>query len=418
MIDHLRIAEAQLRGRPRQSAIALGSVAVGTGMLLVTLAVTAGLSEDFIRKTTESSAHIEVLSRQPQSWRPDVLAAPGEEVFGLSRHHLPDEKRIVRGVAGVVQAVGEIPEVRLATPAVQAQVVLAHGTVRRPAVLLGVVPAEEAAMTSLVDRMEAGSWDALDRAGDAVILGRLLARSLGAELGAPLQAVGPSGSAVGLRVVGVVGSGLSNLDRTLALVNLPLAQSLAGLSRDQATTVRIAVKDPLAAPALARRVQERTGYVARSWQERSAASVEAFDRQNRITQVLVLFTSLVAALGVANVLGQMVSDKRRDIAILRAAGFSRHDIGIIYLHQGVLLGLAGGVLGWVLGAALIRVVGSIPVDFGEAALLRNQYLAMSERPEFYLGALAVAVLVCALAAVQPARRAARLEPTAILRGER
>lgn len=418
MIDLLRIAEAQLRGRPRQSAIALVSVAVGTGMLLVTLAITAGLSEDFVAKTTESSAHIEVLPRLPQSWRPDALPAAGEDVFQLSRHHLPDEKQVVRGVAGVLRAVAEIPQVRLATPAVQAQVVLAHGTVRRPAVLTGVVPGEEAEVTALAGQMETGRWEDLARTGDAVILGRLLARSLGAELGAPLQAVSPDGGVFSLRVVGVVGSGLSNLDRTLALVNLPLAQALAGLSRDQATTVRIAVDDPLAAPAIARRVQERTGYVARSWQERSAAAVAAFDRQNRITQVLVLFTSLVAAMGVANVLGQMVSDKRRDIAILRAAGFSRRDIAVIYLHQGVLLGLLGGVLGWVLGAALIRVVGAIPVDFGEAATLRNQYLAMAERPSFYLGALAVAVVVCAVAAVQPARRAARLEPTAILRGER
>lgn len=418
MIDHLRIAEAQLRGRPRQSAIALVSVAVGTGMLLVTLAMTAGLSEDFVTKTTEASAHIEVLARRPSAWRPESLPSPGEEVFALSRHHLPDEKRVVRGVAGVVRAVREIPQVRLATPAVEAQVVLLHGTVRRPATLSGVVPAEEAAITTLPDKVVAGSWSDLARSVDGVILGRLLARSLGAELGAPLQAVGSDGGVVALRVVGVVASGLSRLDRSLALVNLPLAQAVAGLARDQATTVRIAVRDPLEAPAVARRVQERTGYVSRSWQERNAASVEAFDRQNRITRVLVLFTSLVAAFGVANVLVQMVSDKRRDIAILRSVGFSRHDIGIIYLHQGILLGVLGGVLGWVLGAVLIRAVGAIPVDFGEAAMLRNQYLAMSERPSFYLAALVVAVLVCAVAAVQPARRAARLEPTAILRGER
>lgn len=417
MIDHLRIAEAQLRGRPRQSAIALVSVGVGSAMLILTLSITTGLSEDFLKKTTESSAHVEVLPRRPQGWRPEKLALPGEDVVALSRHHIPDEKRAVRGVAGVLVALRSIPSVRVATPAVEAQVVLAFGTVRRPAALLGVVPEAERAVTALDTKVIRGSWAALSSAPDGVILGAQLARSLGVEVGSHLQAIGSAGGAVPLRVVGLVDSGLSRIDKALALVNLPLAQALTGLATDQATTVRIALTDPLDAPEVARLAQQRTGYVCRSWQERSAASVDAFNRQNMITLVLVLFTTLVAAFGVANVLVQLVADKRRDIAILRAAGFSRHDLGMIFLHEGALLGLFGAVAGWLLGAALIRIVGALPVDFGEQAVLRNEHLQMAEYPSFYLAALVVSVVVCALAAVQPARRAASLEPTAILRGE-
>ena len=417
MIDHLRIAEAQLRGRPRQSAIALLSVAVGSAMLIVTLSLTTGLSEDFLAKTTESSAHVEVLPRRPQGWRPDKLVLPGEIVFDLSRHHIPDEKRAVRGVAGVLAALRSIPGVRVATPAVEAQVVLLYGTVRRPAALSGVVPDLERAVTSLDTKVVRGSWAALSRTPDGVILGSQLARALGVDAGGHLQAVGPEGGAVPLKVVGIVASGLGRVDKTLAMVNLALAQGLTGLSTDQATTVRIALSGPMDAPAVARLAERRMGYVCRSWQERSAASVDAFRRQNLITLALVLFTTLVAAFGVANVLVQLVADKRRDIAILRAAGFSRHDLGMIFLHEGALLGLFGAAIGWVGGAILIRIVAALPVDFGEQAALRNEHLQMAERPWFYLAALAVAVVVCALAAVQPARRAASLEPTAILRGE-
>lgn len=417
MIDHLRIAEAQLRGRPRQSAIALLSVGVGSAMLIVTLSMTTGLSEDFLKKTTESSAHVEVLPRRPQGWRPEKLPLPGETVVELSRHHIPDEKRAVRGVAGVLAALRSIPAVRVATPAVEAQVVLLYGTVRKPALLSGVAPDLERAVTALDTKVVRGSWAALSISPDGVILGRQLARALGVDVGGHLQAVGPDGGAVPLKVVGIVASGLGRIDKTLALVNLPLAQALTGLSTDQATTVRIALSDPMDAPAVARLAQQRTGYVCRSWQERSAASVDAFNRQNMITLVLVFFTTLVAAFGVANVLVQLVAEKRRDIAILRAAGFSRHDLGMIFLHEGALLGLLGAVVGWVLGAVLIRVVAALPVDFGEQAALRNDHLQMAERPGFYLAALAVSVIVCALAAVQPARRAASLDPTAILRGE-
>jgi lipoprotein-releasing system permease protein len=437
MINHLRIAEAQLRGRPRQSAIALVSVGVGSAMLIVTLSLTTGLSEDFVKKTTETSAHVEVLPRRPQGWKPESLSAPdatpapgqrlvgqhrgaastGPEVYSLSRHHVPDEKRAVRGLAGVLALVRAIPGVRVATPAVEAQVVLIYGTVRRAAALSGVLPEEEALVSVLPARIRSGSWSGLGSTPDGVILGAQLARTLGVEVGAHLQAVSSDGGSVPLKVVALVASGLSRIDKTLAMVNLPLGQALAGLSRDQATTVRVGLGDPLAAPAVARRAETMTGYVCRSWQERSAASVEAFERQNLITLVLVMFTTLVAAFGVANVLVQLVSDKRRDIAILRAAGFSRHDIGMIFLHQGALLGLLGAVLGWVGGAVLIRVVAAIPVDFGPNAVMRNEHLQMAEHPSFYVAALLVGVIVCTLSAVSPARRAASLEPTAILRGE-
>lgn len=417
MIDHLHVAEAQLRGRPRQAAVALVSVGVGSAMLIVTLSLTSGLSEDFIKKTTETSSHVEILPRRPQSWKPEVLARAGELV-DLSRHHIPDEKRVIRGLAGVMRSLGAIRGVRVVAPAVEAQVVLSYGTIRRSAVLQAVTPGLERAVSLIADRIIRGRWADFEATPNGVVLGSGLARALGVDVGGHLQAQGPSGGALPLRIVAIATTGLSRIDKTLALVNLPLGQAIAQLSTDQATTVRLALDDPLRAPEVATIAEALTGYVARSWQERSSASVEAFERQNRITLVLVFFTTLVAAFGVANVLVQLVSDKRRDIAIMRAAGFARHDIGIIFLHEGVLLGLLGSVLGWAVGAIGIRVVAALPVDFGESAAMRNEHLQMAEHPSFYLWALVVSVVICALAAVGPARRAAALEPTAILRGER
>lgn len=417
MIPHLAIAEAQLRGRPRQTAIALVSVAVGSAMLIVTLSLTTGLSEDFIAKSVETSPHVEVLPRRPPEARRDELRG-GEMVYALRRHHVPDEKRTIRPLAGVLAQVETLPGVRLATPAVEAQAILSFGTVRRPVMLTGVIPEDEAALTVLDERVVRGSWAELVRTRDGVALGNQLARSLGVEVGAHLLAASPDGGLRPLRVVALVDSGLATVDRGLALVHLDRAQALAGLPSDQATTVRLQLANARRAESVARAAEARLGYVCRSWQGRAASQVEAFERQNLITRVLVLFTVLVAAFGVANVLVQLVAEKRRDIAILRAAGFSRHDIGVIFLHQGVLLGLLGATLGWLAGALLIRGVARLPVDFGEAAVLRNEHLRMAEYPWFYLLALAISLLVCALAAVQPARRAAALTPTEILRGER
>lgn len=411
-----RIAEGQLRGRPRQSLIALVSVAVGVAMLLVTLSLTGGLSEDFVAKAVETSAHVEILARRPAENQPSEIAVSGE-LLTLSRHHVPDQKQVVRPLPRVLLLARSIPGVVLATPTAEVQVVLAFGAIRRPALLSGVVPRDEATLTILDERVVAGSWEDFSQKPDGAVLGVQLAKSLSATVGAPLQALSPNGAVVPLQVTALVETGLASVDKVLVLVHLERAQTLLELSGDQATKVRLKLADPFRAQAVARQLQEQVGYVCLSWIDRSSAQIEAFDRQNLITRVLVFFTMLVSGFGVANVETQLVAQKRRDIAILRASGFSRAQILGIFLLQGTLLGVLGTAFGWLGGAALIRFVGSIPVDFGEAALLRNETLRMAEHPWYYLVAAALALVVCTLAALGPARRAARLLPTEILRGE-
>jgi len=412
----LRIAEAQLRGRPRQTLVALVSVAVGSAMLIVTLSLTTGLSEDFVTKALETSAHVEVLGRRPERVGKEALRR-GEPLYALARHHVPDEKRSVRPLTLVLTRARAFPGVRLASPSAEAQAVLAYGTVRRASLVVGVVPGDEAAITVLDERVVEGSWEAFARDKDAAVVGSGLARALGVPLGGQLQALGPGGQLLTFRVVALVQTGLSAVDKALMLTHLERAQILAGLASDQASKVRLLLESPWQAPAVAKALQEELGYVCLSWFDRSAAQIESFERQNLITRVLVFFTMLVAGFGVANVLVQLAAQKRRDIAILRACGFSRRDIGTIFLLQGLLLGVLGSALGWLGGAALISLVRRIPVDFGEQAVLRNEHLRMAEYPWFYLLALALALVVCALASLQPARRAASLIPTAILRGE-
>lgn len=413
----LRIAEAQLRGRPRQSLVALISVAVGTAMLITTFSLTQGLSEDFVQKAVETSPHVEVLPRRPASLRQEALPR-ANELLQLRRHHVPEEKQVVRPISQILATAKSLPGVRLATPSVEAQALLAYGITKRAVLLTGVVPEEEAALTILDERVTTGSWQDFVRNPDGVVLGAQLARQLGTPLGAVLQAQGPGGGLVTLRVEALLRTGLASVDKFLALCHLDRAQRIAGLESSQATKVRLQLANPLEAAKLARFAEEQLGYVCLSWLDRAAAQIDSFNRQNLITRVLVFFTMLVAGFGVANLLIQMVAAKRRDIAILRAMGFSRGDITLISFFQGGLLGLLGTTMGWLVGAILIRIIRRIPVDFGEAALLRNESLRMAEHPWFYVVSLLLALTVCIVGAVGPARRAAALQPTEILRGER
>lgn len=127
--------------------------------------------------------------------------------------------------------------------------------------------------------------------------------------------------------------------------------------------------------------QALTGCEVEIWQEISESLLQLFRMSGTTTCLLTGFVLLVAGLGIASKLTTIILEKERDIAILRAMDFLRFDVRAIYLLQGALLGLLGAALGWVV-------------------------------------ALVLSVVVCMIAALGPANRAARLEPTAILRGER
>jgi putative ABC transport system permease protein len=127
---------------------------------------------------------------------------------------------------------------------------------------------------------------------------------------------------------------------------------------------------------------------------------------------------LVAALGIANTMLMSVLERTREIGIMKAVGAGNVHLQLIFLIEGGLIGLAGGGLGLALGWGA-----SIPADSWVRAMVSRDLKIELAEPIFVfpywlaLTVLAFAVIVTILAAVVPARRAARVDPVAALRHE-
>jgi lipoprotein-releasing system permease protein len=126
--------------------------------------------------------------------------------------------------------------------------------------------------------------------------------------------------------------------------------------------------------------------------------------------MIQVFVVVAVALGIASVLGISVVQKSREIGILRAMGAGAGQVTRVFLVQGLFVGLAGSVMGCLLGGGLALLFQGLvtnadgsptfPVDLGASLFLR---------------AAGVAVATGLLASVAPARRAARLDPATVLR---
>ncbi|MBI2461785.1 MAG: lipoprotein-releasing ABC transporter permease subunit [Candidatus Rokubacteria bacterium] len=393
-----------LRARGRRgflsllTVIAMAGMALGVMALIVVLAVMSGFEEELRGKILGATAHVLVLDSGGQGIeRPEAL--------------LP--------------AVLEVPGVRSAAPFVLQQVMVAHDRQATGAVLRGIDPVAE--REELARRVTEGSLEALAGPEPGVILGRELARTLGVFVGDPVTLISPQGvmTATGmvpkmrrLTVKGIFEVGLYEYDAALAYTSLGTAQAFADLG-GRVTGIEVRVRDVFQARAVALALQERLGfpYWTRDWMDMNRNLFAAIQLEKTAMFIILTLIIFVAAFAIISHLILMVAEKRKEIGILKALGATARSISLIFMAEGVLI----GVVGTAVGAALGTLIGYLQETYHIVKIPGDVY-QLSELPmrmhTWDLVLIAVAALVLSfLATLYPSRQAARLDPVEVLRYE-
>ncbi len=319
-------------------------------------------------------------------------------------------------------------------PYIESQAMLAHAERMSGANVRGILPAEERAATGLAQRVTHGSLDELTPGAFNVVLGSALAHELGATVGDSVILIAPEGSATPTGVVprmrrfhvtGIFESGMYEFDRGLALVNLEDAALLfrtgAGI-----TGLRLHFANPLRAPELVRSAALSLGgpgYYISDWTQDHANFFRSIEITKSMMFLILLMIVAVAAFNIVATLVMIVKEKQADIAILRTLGAGPRNVLAMFAIQGVLIGLAGTALGAGLAVLvadhLTGLVAGLERLFGTQFLDARVYY-MSELPAYVEGGdvlrvCGVAFLLCVLATIYPAWRAARTAPAEALR---
>src|SRR5262249_15193446 len=304
----------------------------------------------------------------------------------------------------------------------------------------GVLPEEERTATGLAQHLTAGSLDDLRDGAYATILGSALAHELHVGVGDTVVLIAPAGTATPtgvvprmrrFRVAGLFHSGMYEFDRGLALVHMDDAARLFRTG-DSITGLRLAFADPLHAPLLVRDVARRAsaalgsaGYYVTDWTQDHANFFRSIEITKSMMFVILLMLVAVAAFNIVATLVMIVKEKQTDIAILRTLGAAPRNVLATFAVQGVLIGLVGTLLGAGLGTLvsdnLETLVRGLERLLGVQFLDASVYF-LSDLPAYVerldvLKVCGVAFVLCALASVYPAWRAARTAPAEALRHE-
>jgi lipoprotein-releasing system permease protein len=407
MSFELHIALRYLLARRKQAFISVISlistlgVAVGVMALVIALALMTGLQGELRDRLLGSTAHVYV-------WKTGGIDDYQAEVSKL---------RAIDGVIG-------------AGPAILGKALIITDRAQTFISLKGIDPALEPDVTDIRATMQRGSVEALVPASDeeppGILLGRELAEQLGVAVGDNVDLITPQGtlSPMGMfprqrraRVAGIYALGLQEFDAAWGFVSLDFAKRLTGAAAPELIQVR--VTDAYAAPAIAEDIVRELGsdYSADDWQDLNQSLFSALWMEKMAISITIGLIVMVAALQIVASLILMVMEKSRDIAILKTMGTSARRISLIFMMQGLIIGVVGTAIGGACSLALCWVLDTYRLVRIPMEVYQVTYVPFIVQPGDFVIVVVAAIAICFLATIYPSRQAARLDPVQALRFE-
>ena len=256
---------------------------------------------------------------------------------------------------------------------------------------------------------------AMDRIDNGIILGAGAAEKMSVGIGDRVQVMSTSGELFPLKIIAIYQSGLAEVDDVQSYVTLKTAQQIQSEGSNFITDIYVKMKDIKDAPVYARQLQNQFGITALDINEANAQFDTGSQIRNIITYAVSITLLIVAGFGIYNILNMVIYEKMNDIAILKATGFSGRDVKLIFMSQAMLIGLAGGFLGLIAGHIISVIIDNTPFEI-EALPTITTY-PVNFDPKFYFIGVAFALVATFFAGFMPARRAEKIDPVEIIRGQ-
>jgi len=423
----LRYLKAKRRNRmlSLNTVISIGGVTIGIAALIATLALMTGFKEDLRDKILGTTSHVVVTDR--------------------SRENIVDYKPLLEEIIKVTHVVS-------ATPFIFRQVLLSSPQNAFGVVLRGIDPAQEGKVTKLGENMVEGKLDFLTtppsdlptfeednvdgkaRVYPGIVMGKELANRLGLFWGDIIHVVspvvkegasitqsigGPGGFTPKIRkfqLVGLFDSGMYEYDSSLAYIAIKDAQHFFNLS-DVVTGIEVKVDDIFMADEVGLEIENQLGFPfrARDWKDMNRNLFSALEFEKDMMFIVLILIVLVASFNIVGTLTMTVSEKAREIGILKAMGATKSSISRIFMIEGLSICGIGVMLGMPLGLAIcwaIETFYQLPGDVYYISKIPVRLQAFD-----VLLVSGSALLIGLLATLYPSRQAAKLEPVEALRYE-
>jgi len=394
------------------TSVSILGVGLGVAALTIVLAVTTGFQKQFRDKVLGVNAHVIVLKSQAT---------------------FVDYRDVMKTAQEID------PDVLAVQPFIFAEMLVTRGKGELSGVAIkGVDPKLVRGVLDLEQHMIEGSVDSLavDPVGRApgtlppIIMGKELAHKLKAKVGDDVTVVVPLSNidfdtfrakssaprTRRFRVSGIFYSGFDEYDRRLMYTALQDTQDLVGRG-DQVMGVELKVRDVERAEEIAEKLEQALHgppYQVQDWYELNHNLFTALNLQKLALVIILTLIIIVAAVNMVSAIFMMVTDKTREIAILKSMGATSASVAWTFQIVGVVIGTIGMTIGVVLGLAICYVVSSYGYHLDPKVYLIDK-LPIEVRWFEVLLVAGITMVVSVLVTLFPSLSASALRPAEGLR---
>jgi lipoprotein-releasing system permease protein len=410
------IAVRYLRAKRKQGGVALVSIISFIGVML---AVAVLISVMSIMNGFRSELMDKILGFNPHlSVQGSILNSPYRPL--------------------VVARIKQVPGVTQVSPMVEAQAMVSSRGQITGAIVRGLSPQDLKATRLIASNIKSGSLQGFGEGefgGDIIIIGERLAAQMGVQAGDSLSLISPSAGATvfgsaptekAYTIGGIFSVGMSQYDQ--AYIYMPLEQAQAFFGRDQAVdTIDIRLADPEKADEIRPQIGKIVGAggIIADWREKDLSFFNALQVERNAMRLILMLIVAIAAMNIISGLVMLVTNKGRDLAILRTMGAGQGSVLRIFFMDGAAIGVLGTIAGLILGLLFCTYIKEIQafVEWvtGSDVFNADVYFLSHIPAKIDWGEVAIvtfwSTLMSFLATLPPAWRASRLDPVEALRYE-
>lgn len=408
-----RVAFRYLRARRKEKGVSVIAgfsvmgICLGVATLIVVMSVMNGFREELTKQILGFSGHINIY---------------------------PAQKETIIDYEPIVAKIQAIPGVKSANATIDRQAIVLKGNVAAGAIVHGITGKDLTNRAAIRNNIRAGTLEEFDE-GNNIAIGTKLAQKYGVMPGDTLTLVSPKGSNTAFgtvprmrpfKIQALFEVGMYQYDSAAVFMSMKGAQNFFDLD-EGITTIEVFLNDPDEVVSVRDKIVPIVsgGYYISDWQMQNATFFDALKVERNVMFFILTLIILIAAFNIISSLIMLVKDKGRDIGILRTMGASSGSILRIFFLSGASTGIAGTLVGVILGLLFTTNIETIRQwiqTLSQTQLFSPEIYYLSKLPsktdpEQVVLVAGIALALSFLATIYPAWRAARLDPVEALRYE-
>ncbi|NIJ52289.1 ABC transporter permease [Dyadobacter arcticus] len=408
------IAFTYMRAKLKQTIIATAGVTFGITVFIFMVSFIQGTNEYTQDIVFEQSPHLRLYNEVQLNKKNGLdRAYPG--MVNVIHHQKPKDILLnLKDANHVLDELKNDSRVLAASGSLSAQVFYRLGSCSLNGKVNGINFESENILFNLSNKIVDGGFEELSTKPNSMLMGVGLAQKLNVKTGDQLRITTERGDSFIITVVGLFKTGLTDIDKQQSYASLKTVQRFLKVPSSYLTEIKVKLHDKELAPKISQEFQRKYACYGSDWKKDNSSLLEGDVLRKMIVYGVAGTILLVAGFGIFNILTMMIYEKMEDIAILKATGFSDTDVRWVFLTQAFVIGTVGAIMGLFFGFLLSYAVSKVP--FHSDVMITLDHLPVSFKTIYYITGFTFGILTTSLSGYLPSRKAAMMDPIAILRG--